>query len=316
MDSHNNNQQTGNDAGSRDSPELRKLVDVLLQRHGESVNIILLYGSCLRDNNLFDGLADLYLIVENYSTFYRHRVQALANWLLPPNVFYIEVPVENRVLRAKYAVLSSADFARGTSPRWFHSYLWGRFAQPSAIVYARHETARRQVKKSLNRAVRTLLERTLPRLPASATVRHLWQRSLQLSYGAELRAEGAGRAGELVDAALDYYFAVTVASASSLRYPLAIQGNGGDALYCADIPALQRWLGRIAWPLRRAQGKLLSLLRLLKALFTFRGGFDYIAWKLERHSGKTVVIPERVRRYPFIFIWGFFWHLYRRDIFR
>ena len=58
------------------------------------------------------------------------------------------------------------------------------------------------------------------------------------------------------------------------------------------------------------------MLRLLKALFTFEGGLDYIAWKLERHSGQPVEIPDKVRPYPLIFIWGLFWQLYRRGIFR
>ena len=300
---------------AQNSPQLRHLVEVLLQRYGESVNAILLYGSCLRKNDYLDGLIDLYLIVDNYDTFYRHRLPALANWLLPPNVFYLEVLMDGQLLRAKYAVLSSTDFIRGTS-RWFHSYLWGRFAQPTALIYARDEAARNMIRESLSRAVCTFLERTLPHLPESDTVRDLWQGALQLSYGAELRAESAGRAGELVDAALDYYYDVTLRSAASLRYRLTIYGDGGNALYVAEVPPASRRLSGFAWALRRAQGKLLSLLRLLKALFTFHGGFDYIAWKLERHSGKTVEIPERVRRYPFIFIWSFAWREYRRGIFR
>jgi hypothetical protein len=55
---------------------------------------------------------------------------------------------------------------------------------------------------------------------------------------------------------------------------------------------------------------------LIKALFTFEGGLDYVAWKLERHSGQPVHVPTRVRRYPLIFVWGFFWQLYRRGLFR
>jgi hypothetical protein len=57
-------------------------------------------------------------------------------------------------------------------------------------------------------------------------------------------------------------------------------------------------------------------MRLVKALFTFEGGLDYIAWKLERHSGESIVIPDRVRRAPLIYLWGFFWGLYRRGIFK
>jgi len=60
----------------------------------------------------------------------------------------------------------------------------------------------------------------------------------------------------------------------------------------------------------------MSVLRLLKGLFTFEGGLDYIAWKLERHSGQTVEIPDKVRRRPLLHIWGLFWRLYRRGVFR
>ena len=42
------------------------------------------------------------------------------------------------------------------------------------------------------------------------------------------------------------------------------------------------------WKKRRGQGKRLSVLRLIKAAFTFRGGADYLAWKIERHSGVEV----------------------------
>jgi len=86
--------------------------------------------------------------------------------------------------------------------------------------------------------------------------------------------------------------------------------------YHADFPPLKRLGAKLGWKLRTVQGKLLSVARLLKALFTFDGGLDYIAWKLERHSGVSVEIPDRVRRWPLIFIWGMFWDLYRRGAFR
>ncbi|MEA2093817.1 MAG: hypothetical protein U9P11_04550, partial [Pseudomonadota bacterium] len=164
-----------------DSAALDTLVDALLRQHGKTVNAILFYGSCLRSGDLFDSLVDLYLIVDAYSAFYNRKLRALANWLLPPNVFYIEIPVAGRTLRAKFAVLSTADLRNGTSRRWFHSYLWGRFTQPTALAWCRDETARQQVSTSLLTAMRTFLERILPRAPASGRVRDLWQQGLQLS---------------------------------------------------------------------------------------------------------------------------------------
>jgi hypothetical protein len=296
------------------SPALDALVNTLRDRHGTSVNAILLYGSCLRSGDLYDGLVDLYLIVDRYRDIYPSRRKAFANWLLPPNVFYIELPVDDRTVRAKYAVLSDRDLRRGTT-RWFHSYLWGRFTQPTAIAWSRDSRARQQVLECLAGAICTFLNRTLPRLPASGSVQALWQQGLQLSYGAELRAERSGRAGELTGFGADYYQAATRLLANSLRYGLTLRDEADGLHYQADIPAARRLASRLTWPLRKAQGKLLSVLRLLKALFTFEGGLDYIAWKLERHSGQPIEIPGRVRRWPLIFIWGLFWRLYRRGIF-
>jgi hypothetical protein len=83
-----------------------------------------------------------------------------------------------------------------------------------------------------------------------------------------------------------------------------------------QIPPSRCLISRVGWTVRTVQGKFLSLARLIKALFTFDGGLDYIAWKLERHSGVHIEIPKRVRRYPLIFIWGLFLDLYRRGVFR
>ena len=299
---------------SVDTPDaLATLTEALRNKHGSSLQAILFYGSCLRSGDAFDGLVDLYLIVDSYRAFYARQGRALANWLLPPNVFYLETALGDRTIRAKYAVLSEQDFLRGTSQRWFHSYIWGRFTQPVAQIYRRDKQAGDTVITGLSQAICTFLNRVIPRLPASGSIRDLWVQGLQLSYQAELRTESGQRTVMLVGQEPDYYSAITRATAEKLRYPLQ---TGEDNRYHSSVPAVTRALSRISWPLRQWQGKLLSVLRLLKALFTFEGGLDYIAWKLERHSGQSVDIPDRVRRYPLVFIWGLFWRLYRRGIFR
>ena len=162
----------------------------------------------------------------------------------------------------------------------------------------------------------TFLNRVLPALPEQGSVQSLWSNGLRLSYGAELRVESPARARELAETNKTYYQQVTRLCAPLLHYPCDIAGSPPTQDYRAEISALRRFGNRIAWKIRTLQGKLLSLARLIKALFTFDGGLDYIAWKLERHSGVHIDIPEKVRRYPLIFIWGLFWDLYRRGIFR
>ncbi|MHA7817806.1 MAG: hypothetical protein ACX93N_15115 [Pseudohaliea sp.] len=297
-------------------PALAALIEQLRHGHRDAVRAVLLYGSCLRSGDLFDGLVDLYLIVDSYRDAYGLGWLALANRLLPPNVFYAQCEVDGRTLRSKVTVVSLEDFRRGCSRYWFQAYLWGRFSQPVRIVYARDDDATVAVTDAFRRAAATLLGRALPALPASGSLATLWEQALALSYGTELRTERPGRARELVLAARPFYEAVTRLVAAELPHGLELRGSGERCRYRASVAPASRRLAPITWGLRRAQGKSLSVARLVKALFTFTGGLDYIAWKLERHSGERIEVPPRVRRHPLLFSWGFFWRLYRRGIFR
>jgi hypothetical protein len=297
-------------------PALGALVASLRKKHGDCVSAVLFYGSCLRGGDPYEGLVDLYLIVDNYRSANPSRLKAAWNWLLPPNVFYAEVTHDSRIVRCKYALLSSADLLKGTSRRWFHSYLWGRFSQPTAIAWYRDAHAHELLLQALAQATLTFIDRVLPALAPRGTLQSLWEDGLRLSYRAELRAEGGTRAAQLTQANLAYYRAVTRAAMALLAHRLEIEATAQQARYATSIAPLRRGAGRLGWTLRIAQGKLLSVARLVKALFTFSGGLDYIAWKLERHSGVPVDIPDRVRRYPLIFVWGLFWKLYRRGVFR
>jgi len=306
----------GPDPGS--DPVLAALLQQLQARHRGAVCGTLLYGSCLRSGDIYDGLLDLYLVCDDYTAAYGRGFLAVANRVLPPNVFYAEQQLEGRTLRSKVTVISLRDFRRGCTPAWFESYLWGRFAQPTRILACRDEPTRRELERCLLQAGGTLLRNSLPALPAEGTVAELWQGALELSYATELRTERQGRARELAAWAREFYtvLARQYAEVDSPACGFEVYHSGGQLHYRTRISPLRRRWSSLAWALRRMQGKLLSILRLVKALFTFEGGLDYIAWKLERHSGERIVIPERVRRAPLIYLWGYFWGLYRRGIFK
>jgi hypothetical protein len=309
----------GPDAAS--DPALAALLAQLQARHHGAICCTLLYGSCLRSGDIYEGLLDLYLICDSYRAAYRRPLLAAANWLLPPNVFYaeqaaVEGAAAGSILRSKVTLISLRDFQRGCSPAWFESYIWGRFAQPTRILYVRDEQLRGKVEKSLTEAARTLLCNALPALPPEGSLATLWEQSLSLSYATELRTERGGRARELVQSSLNFYTALTRAHAAHLGFSFVLHEQAQGLRYRSQIGALRRHWATLAWALRRGQGKLLSILRLVKALFTFDGGLDYIAWKLQRHSGEEIRIPDKVRHAPLIHLWGFFWGLYRRGIFK
>ena len=297
-------------------PELAALLQALRARHGQSVAAILFYGSCLRSGDLLDGLVDLYVVVDRFLPAYRKPVPATLNWLLPPNVFYLELPVAAGRVRCKYAVLSMRQLRNGTSERWFQAYLWGRFAQPTAIAYARDAETTQQVTDALAQAVVTFLTRVLPCLPERFTLRELWEGGLALSYATELRAERSNRNAHLFDSYRSYYEGLTSPALEALPYAVRRESRTEMDRYVAHIPARVRQMSRLAWSLRRFQGKALTVLRLVKGALTFHGGFDYLLWKLQRHSGVTIQASERERRHPLIFGWGLLWRLYRRGVFR
>lgn len=295
---------------------LKLLVETILARHGESVQAILFYGSCMRAGQEKEGIVDLYVMVDTYLSAYGNAGLALLNWLLPPNVFYLEVPDGAGVIRTKYAVLTLADFQRGTSTAWFHCYLWARFAQPVRLLYARSEKTAQQIHAALARAVVTFFRCVLPQLSSPFSTRELWGRGLLLSYRSELRAETQDQPTRLFDGARSYYDQITPNAMAAVPFEVEVIPGSDPVLYRSNISDGRRFLNRLAWQARRVQGKGLSVLRLGKALFTFKGGLDYILWKIERHSGVGIPDDSMLRRYPLIGVWVIFWRLYRRGGFR
>lgn len=284
--------------------------------YGRATMGILFYGSCLRARSDQDSLVDCYVLVETYSAAYQSKWLAVANWALPPNVFYLSVPFADRMIRVKYAVLSLTHFERSVTPRWFHSYFWARFAQPTVLLRGATPEVEQRVFQGLAQAVRTFLGNTLPRMPQAFTAEQLWQTGLMLTYGAELRSEPQGRVQTLWAHDREYYEQVT--QALLLSQPSCLQTDQGESQsqYTVTYDTRERLLNRLGWVTRRIQGKILSILRLMKAAFTFQGGADYLIWKIERHSGVKIELTPAQRRHP---IWAgltTFWRLYRKGAFR
>lgn len=298
------------------SAPLRALMGALEDRFGDGLQAVILYGSCLRSTDLLDGLVDLYVLVENTPRAEPRLWLRLGGRMLPPNVYYLETPLGDETVRCKYAVLSLSQFERGTGPGWFHSYLWGRFAQPVKPVWSDTSATRERLQAAFLRAGETLLRRAIPALPPQGPLESLWQGALALSYATELRAERQGRAAELAGHGKAYFEALTQCLLPRFGGLLLIEEENGMQFYQSHATARSRRFAPALWALRRVQGKALSVARLIKGLFTFDGGLDYLAWKLSRHSGQEVEIPDKVRRRPLIHIWGFMRQLYRRGVFR
>ena len=282
----------------------------LRARFGTHAQAVLFYGSCRRAGDDAGGIVDLYVLVDDYRAAYGRLLPALANRVLAPNVYYLETPFAGRIARAKYAVVSLDQFERGTA-RWFHPYLWGRFAQPCGLLFAVDATVRRRVVRALGTAVATFAARVGPRLPAEFDAEALWTRGLLLTYAAELRSERPEKIRGLYTDAAAELEALALALAGEQAWTITRAGRFRNPATRGD-----RWSSAGGWALRRWQGKALSVLRLLKASFTFDGGLPYLAWKIERHSGVKIQITPFMRRHPRLGAIGALWRTWRRGGFR
>ena len=243
-------------------------------KHGAASRAVLFYGSCLREKQLDGLMLDFYLIVSDYGAAYSKHWLAAANRLIPPNVFHFE----HEGLRAKYAVLSEADFAHECSPSAWTVSTAARFAQPSRLAWSSDAGAAERVIDSVAQAAPALLGWTLPLVGDSAP-EELWKRAFELTFAAELRAERPGRASAIVDADRGRY----------RRFAAAAPSGAGDR------SAAQRW-----WRRKQRKGKLYSVARLAKASLTFSGGAEYIAWKINRHAETDIQLTPWQQRHPLV----------------
>lgn len=258
---------------------VRAMAAAIAHKHPGSVGV-LFYGSCLRDATL-SGMLDFYLIVEDYGRAYDRRWLATANRLLPPNVF----PFAAGGLSAKYAVLSLADLRRETSVSARDASTYARLAQPCRLVWQAEAGALAIVALALAGAIETLLRFARPRARRPDDALDVWRTAFADTYRAELRAERAGRPVDLVEANRD-------------RFVRCFDLVRPELVAMVDDTAR-----RVAAEGQRAnerRGKRRQVAKLAKASLTYAGGVDYLAWKIERHSGHPVAIKPWQRRHPLL----------------
>ncbi len=240
----------------------------------EGVRAVIAYGSALRDAALTETLIDLYVLTETFAGVSTNPLSRLGCRLVPPNVYYTEHTADGQTYRAKYAVLPLSQLEAKTRSTVSNPYFWARFTQPMRLIWIADKITEAKVLNTIARACETACTNAVGTSPGASFLAQ-WANLFRETYRTELRPESANRASAIVEADRGYYEGLSAV----LAHLKPIQPN---------------------WSLRHATGKLLSVLRLIKASFTFQGGADYIAWKIKRHSGVDIEVTDFQRRHPLI----------------
>lgn len=292
-------------------PRVTAFANELAQR-SPAARAVLFYGSALRDTD-FSGLLDFYVVATPLNGWHRSRTAATANQWLPPNVSYESLNVDEQTLRAKVAVLSAAQLRAGMREAAIDTTIWARFSQPVACAWARDAESRQAVVADVTQAVVNAARWAARLGPPSGTASDYWQQLYQHTYAVELRVERGGARAQ------------TLLANGGGRYeqmlPLAWRAAGiafdeDQGVFTPTLDDKIRRAAQRAWLLRRAAGKPLNLLRLAKAAFTFDNGADYLAWKIERHSGFRLEMTDWQRRHPVLASPRLLWRLWRRGVLR
>ena len=273
--------------------DVRAFAEYIAAQYGTASRAVLFYGSCLRSERLQGEMLDFYLIVSDYQAAYGDNWLATWNRRLPPNVF----PFQHGDLMAKVAVLSEADFHDLNRPTASAVSVWARFAQPSRLVWCADDNAQKSAIMAIAGAAPTLLNAALAFAERDAGVLDLWQSGFQMTYSAELRAERKDRPSSVITFDPERYLRV---GAAALHHTMIANELRGDKIVL--LPDIE---GRIIyekgrWPGLRRRGKLLTVARLVKAAFTYAGGIDYLAWKINRHAGTQIEVRPWQRKWPLV----------------
>ncbi len=328
------------------APQASALACEIRRRHGEAVQGILFYGSCLRRSTVEEGVLDFYVVVDSYRSAYRRNLTgsllALANWLLPPSVYYVETLWQGQRLRMKYNIIAQRDFSTACRPASLHAIIWARFCQPAALVWTRDAEVRERIAADAAEAALTMVGRMLALAPLITDVEGLWQFGFSHTYGTELRPETDDTIESIFRAAPERYRAVTELAVAELSHRGLIQGRvcagrsearadggrsqaraGAGTAAAGESGVLQvqmdearrraivrrsNWTGALA--------KSVYLVRLLKSALTFGDWLPYAIWKLGRHTGVHIEVTERQRRHPLIWGWPVLFRLLRRQTLR
>lgn len=282
-----------------DDDVLAEFVKVFKKTYSNALIAIVFYGSCMRTHKYENAVLDFYVIVDGYRNAYKNKWHAFLNKVLPPNVYFEQVKLNDCEIQAKYAVVSRKDLIRKTSGSAFHPYFWARFAQPIAVAYVNNPTVLQWLVTIQQQSVQTLVRKVSCMLEHEWTSKELWVTALRLTYHAELRTETKTRANEIYNSDADYFDGISAAISAESFSELAVHRN--------------KTMCTIRWKFRTIVGKCLSVLRLLKATATFTNGVDYIAWKIHRHTGESIHVSQRLRKYPWLFCWPLLWRLYRSN---
>jgi hypothetical protein len=281
---------------------------------GDSLDGLLFFGSrrtgAARANAW--SAYDVFVVVRAYRPFYEAMTRAglsgksplplaaLSLWL-PPTQYSIRI--DDPEVHLKTAVIRTDTLHRETSAGRRDHFCIGRLFQPSRLLHARDAALREALVADVVAAHVETWRWVRPWLPPAFDAAAYGKAALSVSMSWEVRPEPAGRAEALWAAQAAEQIPVFEALLRDLGERGELRpGSGGAGWWCPARPVSRAETFALKAYFRRSIAR--ATARWLKHMLSFEGWLDYIVRKASRHSGQTIELTERERRWPWLFAWG------------
>lgn len=306
--------QSALQSGLRDpaAPEAVELSAFLARACGPTTVAILHYGSHAQGRRpRADSAYDFFVIVDRDRDAYRSLAAAVGTphspvvatilaRVLPPNVIAVTQPSTPEPRRAKCCVLSAASFDRACSARARDHFIQGRLLQRVVMTWSRDAAGADAIAAAVSRARARSYSWGRLCLPPRFTVDDYAEAVIGRSLAGEIRPEAAGHARRLVEAQRPTLRAIYGPLLEHLRAAGTLSVDASGAYSLTSTPG---WLDHARLSLYFRRSKARATARLLKHVVLYEGWLDYIVRKIDRSGGLPIVLTDRERRWPLIFLW-------------
>lgn len=292
-------------------PESSDMAAFLARSFGPTTVAVVQYGSRLRPADARPESAhDFFVVLGRHLPGYRSLsatvgtryppwLAAGLNHLLPPNVVSVTFVGPSGARVAKCAVLGLGQLERACSKHPPDHFVRARLIQDVRLAWVRDAAAGERVRRAVACARATTFDWGRPFLPPRFDAESYARTLLRVSYETEVRPEGAARIDELVRAQRAQIAGVygPLLEDRVARGQLAREAQGYRDL--APPSAFARARVRLFFSWSKAR----STLRWIKYVALYDDWLDYVVRKVERRSGTPMVLTERERRWPLLFLW-------------
>jgi hypothetical protein len=201
---------------------------------------------------------------------------------------------------AKCAVISLERLERETSRARGDHFCIGRLFQPVAVAYAADQATRERLLGVAESAVRLSYDWVRPWLPPDFDAETYYRTLLRVSLSRELRPEPSTRVDSLWAAQREHAREVATPLLEELAAAGELEPRGeGRFGLTSGVGSWERGRRRLYFWRSIAR----ATVRWFKHVVTFEGWLDYLLHKVERHTDEQIVLSERERRWPLIFLW-------------